>query len=481
MVLFRRAFVAFALSCFAWLSVGLSIDPARGNCTTPCTKAQIATDIATNWPDNTGGSITPALLRSTVLDLVNSYIDTNGAASVNCGTHQFLTAIATLSTYSCAQPAIADISGFGTGVATALGVNIGSAGAPALFNGAGGTPTSLTLTNATGLPIGGGGTGQTTALAARGTSGLAVETQSSNGDSAFGIPATAHTAVTSAAFTTSRVWTLPAANAVNAGHTLDICDQAQALTAVNSMVVTAAGADTIIGHNGSTTTITLSTPGVCLTLKSDGSSKWNNPASMVPPSIQVKTSGSGTITTPLGVLYCKARLIGGGAGGAGSGTTPTAATAGTATTLGALTANGGALGSTTAGTTAAGGTSSGCNILNLQGGPGGGSSNQNQTIGGAGGQSFFGGGSAGGFSSAAPTAAMANSGGGGGGGGQQAAVNGGGGGGAGGYCEHIYTNPISATFSYAVGPGGNAGGAGTGGTVGAAGGSGWIEFACYFQ
>jgi Phage tail repeat like len=41
---------------------------------------------------------------------------------------------------------------FGTGVQAALGVNVGSAGAPVLFNGAGGTPTSLTLTNATGLP-----------------------------------------------------------------------------------------------------------------------------------------------------------------------------------------------------------------------------------------------------------------------------------------------------------------------------------------
>ena len=39
----------------------------------------------------------------------------------------------------------------GTGVATALTVNTGSAGAMVLFNGAGGTPTSLVLTNATGL------------------------------------------------------------------------------------------------------------------------------------------------------------------------------------------------------------------------------------------------------------------------------------------------------------------------------------------
>lgn len=40
----------------------------------------------------------------------------------------------------------------GTGVEAALQVNVGSAGAPVLFNGAGGTPSSITLTNGTGLP-----------------------------------------------------------------------------------------------------------------------------------------------------------------------------------------------------------------------------------------------------------------------------------------------------------------------------------------
>jgi len=49
----------------------------------------------------------------------------------------------------------ADISDLGTGVSTALGINTGSVGAVVLFNGAGGTPSSLTLTNATGLPISG--------------------------------------------------------------------------------------------------------------------------------------------------------------------------------------------------------------------------------------------------------------------------------------------------------------------------------------
>lgn len=49
-------------------------------------------------------------------------------------------------------PAIGSITGLGTGVGTALGLNVGSAGAPVLFNGAGGLPTSITLTNGAGLP-----------------------------------------------------------------------------------------------------------------------------------------------------------------------------------------------------------------------------------------------------------------------------------------------------------------------------------------
>lgn len=49
-------------------------------------------------------------------------------------------------------PALGSITGFGTGVATALATNVGSAGAPVVLNGAGGTPSAITLTNGTGLP-----------------------------------------------------------------------------------------------------------------------------------------------------------------------------------------------------------------------------------------------------------------------------------------------------------------------------------------
>lgn len=61
------------------------------------------------------------------------------------------------------------LSGTGTGVLAALSVNIGTSGSFVVNGGAGGTPSGLTLTNATGLPVSSGitgaGTGVLTALA----------------------------------------------------------------------------------------------------------------------------------------------------------------------------------------------------------------------------------------------------------------------------------------------------------------------------
>lgn len=64
----------------------------------------------------------------------------------NVGAAGAITNTATFRTQLGIQPTIT----FGTGVEAALGVNIGSAGAPVLFNGALGTPSSGTATNLTG-------------------------------------------------------------------------------------------------------------------------------------------------------------------------------------------------------------------------------------------------------------------------------------------------------------------------------------------
>ena len=56
-------------------------------------------------------------------------------------------------------PISTGVSGLGTGVATALAVNVGSSGAPLVNGGVLGTPTSGTATNLTGLPLSTGVTG----------------------------------------------------------------------------------------------------------------------------------------------------------------------------------------------------------------------------------------------------------------------------------------------------------------------------------
>jgi hypothetical protein len=113
--------------------------------------------------------------NATTLATVNANVGSFGSATaapaVTVNAKGLVTAVST----NTITPAVGSITGLGTGVATALAVNVGSAGAPVVNGGALGTPSSGTLTNCTGLPVAGitgtlpianGGTGQTTAVAA---------------------------------------------------------------------------------------------------------------------------------------------------------------------------------------------------------------------------------------------------------------------------------------------------------------------------
>jgi hypothetical protein len=115
-----------------------------------------------------------------------------------------------------------------------------------------------------------GGTGQTTALAARGASGLNVESLHSVADADYTILATDRTTLWTS-ISAARVATLPAASALNAGQSLYVGDQSGSASATNTITITRAGADTI---NGVTTAV-ISTANGLRELISDGTSKWS--------------------------------------------------------------------------------------------------------------------------------------------------------------------------------------------------------------
>lgn len=96
-------------------------------------------------------------------------------------------------------PISTGVSGLGTGIATALAVSVGSAGAPVVNGGALGTPSSGTLTSCTGLPISTGvsglGSGVGTFLATPSSANLAAAVTGETGSGAL-VFATSPTLVT---------------------------------------------------------------------------------------------------------------------------------------------------------------------------------------------------------------------------------------------------------------------------------------------
>jgi hypothetical protein len=118
---------------------------------------------STDYTASSGTSIVLATAASLndIVEVIALYV-TFAAGSVNSGTSGQLT-------YYAATGTTVSGTAAGTGVVTALGVNVGSAGAFVVNGGALGTPSSGTLTSATGLPVSTGisglGTNTATALA----------------------------------------------------------------------------------------------------------------------------------------------------------------------------------------------------------------------------------------------------------------------------------------------------------------------------
>lgn len=193
----------------------------------------------------------------------------------------------------------------------------------ALNGGLGGfTLMSSTPSSSVSFPItvGQGGTGQTTALAARGSSGLNIDQLTStsfNADSSIAAT-TRVVASSSTAMTAGHTLTLPAASALNPGQQLWVCDL-NGVVGSFSLTVQRAGADTVNGG----TSVVMNTANSAIVFISDGVSKWSAEVITVSGSGAIATpnqffTSSQTVTIPSGATKCKITLIGGGGGAASS-------------------------------------------------------------------------------------------------------------------------------------------------------------------
>ncbi|MHC2536003.1 hypothetical protein [Bradyrhizobium diazoefficiens] len=111
------------------------------------------------------GDATLAIGGALTLATVNANVGSFGSATNCISITTNGKGLITAASAATCTPAIASITGLGTGVATALAVNIGSAGSVVVNGGAAGTPSSITLTNGTGLPISTGVSGLGTGIA----------------------------------------------------------------------------------------------------------------------------------------------------------------------------------------------------------------------------------------------------------------------------------------------------------------------------
>lgn len=237
---------SFGTSGYCWTSNGNGVIPSWQVCA------------------NAGGSVTSVATGSGLTGGPITSTGTVNLANTTPTSHQWVDSVQS-NVLHTSQPGIADLSGFGTGVATALGVNVGSAGAPVLFNGAGGTPSSLTLTNGTGLPVSTGLTGQAAGMAtwwatpSSANLAAAVTDETGSGSLVFATSPTLVTPVLGAATATSinkMAVTAPATGSTFA------CADGKTCTISNTLTFTGTDSSSLNVQTGGTLAPIAATPGV---------------------------------------------------------------------------------------------------------------------------------------------------------------------------------------------------------------------------
>lgn len=145
------------------LATPLAVTSGGSGTTTPSLVAGTNVTITGSWPNQT---ITASATGATAFSALTGSTNTTAAMLVGTGASLAATGSGTITATS--SP-LSGLTGLGTGVATALAINVGTAGAPVVNGGALGTPSGGTATNLVGLPIATGvsglGTGVATFLA----------------------------------------------------------------------------------------------------------------------------------------------------------------------------------------------------------------------------------------------------------------------------------------------------------------------------
>jgi hypothetical protein len=337
-----------------YLAQGAATDTSLGFTTSVFDIAAGALTLKANGVTNAMLANQATTVNGTNCTLGSTCTPTAAASSITPGTTTIVGATAPCLIRNSATT-VMDCLAIASGNSTALGVTTGSAGAPVLFNGAGGTPSSLTGTNISGTAasltagtatvanglksatttvVVSAATAPTTGQVLTATAGTAADWEtpsggatgvgvqggqsvSAVGDNATALPSGHYYYATNANMTAQRTHALPD-SATQAVGDFMVMDTQQTVTATNQLCMARAGTDTI---NGGTTAVCITAAGGSMLFHNDGAGhfttgplanisaptdaqilvgKTGTPSNIITP---VTMSGSCTITNA-GVISC---------------------------------------------------------------------------------------------------------------------------------------------------------------------------------